>query len=140
MSRRAGGEAGTTLIEVLIAVVIMGTAIVALLGGFTTAIAGSVFHRGHAHVEAVMRAHTEAIQNSGIPSSCATPTPTPSTTTDADGYNSRITAVQYWNGDNPATFGSCTASSLANGLAKVSILTSSADGKITQSLDLFLRK
>lgn len=140
MKRRAGDEAGETLVEILVAVVIMGTAVVAIMGGFTTSILGSVLHRSHARIQTVLREHAEVIESGGYPASCASPTPTPAATTESDGFTSNVTGVQFWNGDNPATFGSCSSGTLANGVAKVSLKAASSDGKVSESLDVFVRK
>lgn len=53
--RRATGEAGLTLIEVLVTVVILGVAFVTVVGGMAVSIAGSDMHRKQATSQTVLR-------------------------------------------------------------------------------------
>lgn len=53
-------DAGDTLIEVLIAIAVLGICIAALLAALMTAIRSSVEHRSLANIDAVLRSYAEA--------------------------------------------------------------------------------
>jgi type II secretory pathway pseudopilin PulG len=137
--KRAGDESGTTLVEVLVAVVILGSAVAALLGGFTTSIYSSVLHRSKAKTEVVLREYAEKLKNGGY-LTCASPTPTPIT---EDAYTAQVTSIKYWQtgSTNPATFVVCgTPDPSTSGLGRISMTSTSPDGKVSQTLDVYLRK
>lgn len=55
-------EAGDTLIEVLLALVIIGLTVVSLLGAFTTSISASAVHKDEAQLDAVLKSFVEQTQ------------------------------------------------------------------------------
>jgi type II secretory pathway pseudopilin PulG len=57
---RARGEAGETLVEVVLTIVIIGLAVTALLAGLGTAASASRQHRDVATADTVMRSYAEA--------------------------------------------------------------------------------
>lgn len=63
-NREGFDERGDTLVEVLIAIVILGGAVVALLGGLLTTTAASVSHRSLATVDAVLTSFAETARSS----------------------------------------------------------------------------
>ena len=124
--RRYGGaardEAGDTLIEILIAIVILGIASVALLVAFAASISASAVHRSIATFDTVLRSATQQaisqIQQQPDPLyvSCAY------TSTYQTGpnqvvfslpptYSASVSQVQYWNG---TTFTTNHAQCIAN--------------------------
>ncbi len=112
-------ETGDTLIEVLLAIVILGLASVAILLAFSTSISGSAEHRSLSTQDTVLRTAAEGVtsdfqQQSGSPySSCAADgailIDSPSLLT---GYTA-TTTVNYWNGTafGPLNTGTCVADS-----------------------------
>jgi prepilin-type N-terminal cleavage/methylation domain-containing protein len=62
MTAEQNGDSGFTLIETLMAVVIMSTAVVVLVSALAEVINQSQFHRGHAVAEAVTRNYNQAVQ------------------------------------------------------------------------------
>jgi Tfp pilus assembly protein PilV len=113
-------ESGDTLIEVLLTMMVVGTAATALIMAFSTAIAASAEHRNLASTDTVLRSVSEnviALFNgaTSVFASCATPTPIPNgpnngynnnsavqaqleTATNPFNYTASITDVQYWSG------------------------------------------
>ncbi|MEU4954076.1 type II secretion system protein [Streptomyces lavendulae] len=91
--RRPRGEEGETLIEVLVAVVLMGVAFVTVFGGIGTAIISSVRQQKVTGADSVVRSAAEKVVGDPYVS-CAggyeTPTPPP-------GYTVTVT-VEYWDG------------------------------------------
>jgi type II secretory pathway pseudopilin PulG len=61
--RRRGGEAGETLVEVLVALSILGLAAVAILAGLELSVKSSDLHRKEATGGSYVRSLAEAIQN-----------------------------------------------------------------------------
>lgn len=69
-STRIGSEAGASLIEVLVAVTIMGVIFVAVLGGLTTAILASDMHRKQATAETLLRSFAETVKGGTYDADC----------------------------------------------------------------------
>ena len=125
-ARRARGESGETLAELMVAIAILGIAVVVLVSGLAAAISSSSVHRGHTNADAAVRNAAECVKNR-------------TTAYDASGaYASCKTGVsistKWWNGDSPATFGS----SNSNGLEQVTI--SGTSGQSTQSVTILKRQ
>jgi type II secretory pathway pseudopilin PulG len=62
--QRLGDERGESLLEVLIAVAIMGVAVVAIMAGLTTSVLMSDIHRKQSTAGAYVRDFAEATENS----------------------------------------------------------------------------
>ncbi|WP_030727922.1 hypothetical protein [Streptomyces sp. NRRL S-237] len=91
--RRPRGEEGETLVEVLVAVVLMGVAFVAVLGGVGTAIISSVTQQKVTGADAVVRSAAEKIVSAPYVS-CASGYDTP---TPPAGYTVTV-KIEYWDG------------------------------------------
>lgn len=63
-------ESGATLIEILVAVVVIGVGFVAILGGLGTSFALSAFHREQARTEAEVRRYAEAVKVAAYSATC----------------------------------------------------------------------
>ncbi len=119
-------EAGDTLIEVLMTLVVASLCVVAFLVAFTTSISASAEHRKLVSLDTVLRSVSEQalsqIQQQPNPlfASCATPATYSGIGFNLPaGYTSTITSVEYWNG---ASFGpTCTTGSIAPQLIGVSV-------------------
>jgi type II secretory pathway pseudopilin PulG len=105
---RAAGDAGTTLLEVLMAIVLVSVAGLAVLTGLATSIRASDAHKKQVQVQLALVSAAERVKDPAVPRvPCATPT-TPSYLAAAraadvpDGWDPattiRITAVRYSNG------------------------------------------
>lgn len=94
ITRRATGEAGLTLVELLVTIVIMGIAFAVLVGGLGTAVLGSDLHRKQAKVENLLRTFAETVKSAPY-QDCATKDyagwsfPTPA------GYTAAVTKVEF---------------------------------------------
>ncbi|HEY5112442.1 MAG TPA: prepilin-type N-terminal cleavage/methylation domain-containing protein, partial [Acidimicrobiales bacterium] len=95
-------EAGDTLVEVLIALVILGVASVALLVSFATSITASGTYRDVATLDTVLRSASEEVitqiqqQPAALFESCGGAANVVFTL--PTGYTAAITSVSYWNG------------------------------------------
>lgn len=106
MSRRPSGrsEAGTTLIELLVAVAIMGIAFVTILGGIGTAIIGSDIQKRDATGGVVLTSAAEKIVADSMPyKPCAAPADYQDPayldpTFTRGGYRVEVTEVDFWDG------------------------------------------
>ncbi len=96
---RAGSERGTTLIEALVAVTIMGVTFVVIVGGIGTAIIGTDIQTKQADGDAALRTEAERVASDGVGyQPCATVTH----------YNVvdpsvEVTRVSYWVPGTPGT-------------------------------------
>ena len=107
-----GDDGGETLVELVVAIAILGIAAVAILQGLMVSIQSSVMHRNDASGGAYVRSFAEAIQTdvdnhgyetcanaqSGYAGVAVPHLPA--------GYTKTVTAVQSWNG---SAWGPCTA-------------------------------
>jgi type II secretory pathway pseudopilin PulG len=136
-------DRGETLIELLVTVIIMGIAVVALVGGVAVSIRMSDIHRKQAAAGAYVRAFAEAIETYVTRPSkyaaCAGTGTYASAYTALDGdptYTAMITAVTYWN-DSSSTFEThCTSDT---GVQKVSLRVT-AGNTVAETLDVIIRK
>ena len=141
---RATGDAGTTLIEVLMAVVILGLAGAAILGGMASSIWGTDVHRKQVQVGLVLTEAAERLKDPALaPVPCATSS-TPSYLAAARSANRpsgwgpttvRITDVRYSDG---TTFtGTCRdTDALGHRLTTqlVTVEVASPDGRASASV------
>jgi type II secretory pathway pseudopilin PulG len=116
-------EAGDTLIEILIAMLILGVATLSLLAAFATSISASATHRSIATFDTVIRSAAQQaisqIQQQPDPLyvSCASASYYQTGSgavqfTLPTGFAAQVTSVQYWNGSSFTTSQSqCTADS-----------------------------
>lgn len=91
--RRPRGEEGETLVEVLVAVVLMGVAFVAVLGGIGTAIISSVTQQKVTGADSIARSAAEKIVSAPYVS-CARGY---ATATAPAGYTVTV-EIEYWDG------------------------------------------
>jgi prepilin-type N-terminal cleavage/methylation domain-containing protein len=151
MARRATStkdDRGETLIELMVALAIMATAVVALVGGIGTSVRASDIHRKQAKSQAYLRAFAENLEASmaNYPTGyveCATGS-TPAATyqalkpATATGYTAEVTGVALWN-RTTLLYTACPATGDA-GVQRVSLRVSTSDGRASETLDIVLRK
>lgn len=135
-------DRGETLIELVVAVAILGIAAVAILGGVMVSIRTSVMHRNDATGGAYVRSFAEAIQtdvDANGYKSCANASSGYASVPVPDlpaGYTPSVTAVQSWNG---STWGACTADGVQRLDLKVTT-TGSAPLAAVEKLTVVLRQ
>jgi Tfp pilus assembly protein PilV len=134
-------DTGETLVEILVSVVVMSTAVIALVAAVATTIRLSDLHRKQSVAGAAVRSYAEALDTSIAATSsayapCAT-TYSP-TFTAPTGYTLLTPTVTYWNGS--AFVGSgCTAAN-DSGVQKVTLGVRSNDNLVTERLDIIVRE
>jgi Tfp pilus assembly protein PilV len=132
-------DRGESLLELLVALVIMSVAVVAIAGSITAAVLYSDVHRKQATASAYLRDYAEAVEAAvaagGYTASCS-PNYAAAYTAPA-GYTPAITAVSFWNGTSfPAT---CSAAG-EQGVQRLTLQVRSTDGRAAESLALVLRR
>jgi prepilin-type N-terminal cleavage/methylation domain-containing protein len=135
-------DRGETLIELVVAVAILGIAAVAILGGLLVSTQTSTIHRNSATSGAYVRSFAEAIQNfvdsSGY-KSCATAAAAyagVSVPGLPSGYTPSVTAVQSWNG---SAWGACTGDGIQRLDLKVTT-TGDSVHRAAETLTVILRQ
>ena len=131
-------DAGETLTETLLTVVILGLATAGITFALGTLVKASTMDRQQSLAQNALRSWAEQI-GAGTYTACAAAgsfaAPSPALAT---GLTASVTAVQYWNG---ATFvGSCDSDT---GIQRVTLRVSAANGlsaAVTESVAVVVRK
>ena len=124
MRRRVSDDGGETLIELIMAVAIMGIAVIAIVGGLVISVLLSGTHRKQATAGAQVRDYAELIENAvagGGYTTCAGTGSFPAYAPGA-GYTASIAKVEYWTGS--AWSGSCSPDT---GLQRLTLKVASSD-------------
>src|SRR5580704_8252040 len=137
----ARSEAGDTLVELLITMVVLAIASVAILLAFATSISGSSEHRALASADTALRGAyqdaTSQIQYAANAHyvSCATASTYQNQVSFNNlptGYTAQITSVTYWNAPSSFSFGSsCAAGSTSPQLVAISLTSASGGASST---------
>jgi prepilin-type N-terminal cleavage/methylation domain-containing protein len=132
-------EHGFTLVEMLLAVAILGLGVVTVLGGMMTSITSADVDRSAAVAAGAVRAYAEAVAGDAY-SSCATSYPATGFTAPA-GYSTTLT-VAYWDptagGGAGAFVATCPASD--SGLQRVTLTVTATDGRAEEQLQIAKRR
>ena len=137
----SANERGETLIEVLIAIAIMGIVIPAVMGGLVTTILVSDIHRKQATAGAYLRNYAEAIENqvmAGDYLECTAPPSkyaAPTGFTVPSGFTFGVTKVQYWTGSSWSP--TCSPDT---GLQQLTVQVASNDTRAIEQLVIVVRK
>jgi type II secretory pathway pseudopilin PulG len=139
---RRRDDRGETLIELMVAMAIMGTAVIALVGGIATSIRVSDVHRKHVNAGVYVRAFSEALERSMAASpsgytDCASTSTYQSVYTVPSGYQATVVAVTYWNGS--AFVGTCPGGGDV-GVQRVTLQVGSTDGRASEQLAVIIRR
>lgn len=138
-------DQGETLIELIMAVAIMGIAVVAIVGGIATTILMSDIHRKQATAGAYVRSYAEAVEHYvAVPGNFnATTSPIAlQTAVAADGFaapagfTAAVVLLQCWD-DTGQVFGGCAA---GNTVQQVTLSVASADSRASESLVVVVRQ
>lgn len=141
-------EGGFTLTEVLVALVILGTAVVAIVAAMGASIALSDRHRQNVTADALVRTYAERLNKANyVP--CAPPTqgqyqagPTGMNLTIPSNFTVSLVGIQYWNGDGSATTPASFSSSCTTdkGIQQITIRAQSVPNRGFQQLTILKRQ
>jgi prepilin-type N-terminal cleavage/methylation domain-containing protein len=112
VTKQPRSEAGYTLTEVIVAVVIMSVAIGAVLAAMSAAILGSRVHGDIVTSDQLVRAYGENLLSSAVPYTDCAAAPTPSVPSVYSamsgvptGFVVRIVSIEYGDAANPTGYG-----------------------------------
>lgn len=141
---RRDGERGDTLIELLVAVVVMGIAVVAVSGGIAVSVRMSDIHRKQTQAGVYIRDFAEAVENAVQASPSAYAACAPAGTYDAyytipgAGFTvAAPTPVRYWDSATSAFGTTCTTDA---GVQQLSLRIDSTDTRVSETLVIIIRK
>ncbi|HEY7224361.1 MAG TPA: type II secretion system protein [Micromonosporaceae bacterium] len=140
-------ERGETLIELLVTVVILGTAVVAVIGALMVAIRVSDLHRKHATAGAAVRAYAEDLERlvSATPTGykpCADAGYYQSNAAYSGpaGYTPHVLDVKVWSGtDFVEVSADCMTSGADHGVQQLTLRVDSPDNLVSESLVVVIR-
>jgi Tfp pilus assembly protein PilE len=133
--RRIATEQGETLIELVIAIAILGVCVVAIGSGVAASVVVSGTHRDLADASQILHNDAEALEaDPYVPCATATSYAVPSQA--GTGWRNPTVTVKYWNGSSFPQGGSCSSD---QGLQQVTLTLTNKSGRVTQSLTLVLR-
>jgi len=152
MPASVSDERGETLIELIIAIAIMGIAFIGIIGAMSSGVVASATHRSQADARAVLIASVEKLKSSDtVYVNCATPAtasyvsaarsvavPTePATWTPAA---IQITSITYWDGTTNTFGSSCQdVSAPLNRLQLIRMAVTSPENNTTESASFVKR-
>lgn len=142
---RAADQAGDTLIEIVVTVMIMSVSVVGIIAGIATAIALSGVHRSQADVSAALVSAAEAVKANGYVN-CCNPSTGGSSNCDSDptgtlqnllansGQQESDVPVPTVKAVTNTAGTACTTLSSDPGIEMVWLQATSGTGKVTQNL------
>jgi hypothetical protein len=148
VARSAPNDKGETLLELMMAVAIMGIAVVAIVGGIATSILMSDIHRKQATAGAYIGSYAETVVAyvaSGTPASNAnflagsSPDYRPSTVgfTAPAGFVASVSSVWCWDDGSKKFMSTCAAASVVQ---QVTVNIASSDSRASETRLVIVRK
>jgi len=144
MRHGGGSEGGESLLELIVAVAILGLGVVALLGGLTTAVFGSALNRSQADVSAVLTAASEQVKAATYMTCAVQATYLGSFTYPGWTGPAPVFGIDDWNGAFfvPRVAGASTCAQLENlgyRQQRVTLTVSSPNTRVSQTLTVVKR-
>jgi prepilin-type N-terminal cleavage/methylation domain-containing protein len=140
ISTSGDGEAGFSLVEVMVTIAIISIAFVALVGGMFTSIKAARIHREEAVADTILRDSAELLKDattSYVPCGSgpagaysAVVDPSMRRTVDGINYSAHVTSVECWAGSRSAGAGQFATGSTDRGLERITVEVTSSDGRL----------
>jgi prepilin-type N-terminal cleavage/methylation domain-containing protein len=136
MTARRGSDTGFSLVESIVAIAILGIAVVAIVGALGTAASTTGLQARQADADAALRSGAEAIKSQPYVACPGVPAYSTAGTTLAPGMTVSLSSVEHWNG---ATFvAACPASD--GGFQRVTLQADAAGGTFVRTLEFIKRR
>lgn len=135
MHRAGSSDDGNTLVEVMVAVAIVGIAFSAVIGGIYTAVTASDVNRKQANAATYLSSYADAVKSDAY-AACATSYPGTGFALPA-GFTMDPVVVSYWQAGT-ATFDA--ACGVDSGLQRVTLSIRSDDGRVAVDVQLGKRR
>jgi type II secretory pathway pseudopilin PulG len=130
-------DRGETLVELLVAVSIMGVTVVAVVGGLATAIIMSDIHREQARVAAELRSYAAYIDGTATAAYVPCAGSYADTFPLASGFQAEIEEIRYWDGTQFAP--SCPATD--SGVQQLTLhVSSTTRTNVEERVNLIIRR
>jgi type II secretory pathway pseudopilin PulG len=151
-------DSGTTLVEILVSIVLIGTAVVATLGALRVSIVGGTVHRDHANAHAWLQSASDvlyasekedcdtALSDGGKSVIIGKYQPIVDAVANPEGWTNsqiRIVGLEFWNAtdtDNDGIveyrFGAVCQDSINLALQRVTLEVRSPNGRIIEQVEL----
>lgn len=129
-----------TLIELVIAIAIIGIAVTAIVWGMITAITVSGVHRQQATADTLARDAAESVVNAQQPYAHAGNYPLPAA---PSGYSVSIQSpVEFclWTSTGTTFASNCSSSNPDAGVQRITIVARSTDGRATETVQVLKRR
>jgi type II secretory pathway pseudopilin PulG len=136
--RRIKGEQGESLIELILAIGILGICVLAIGSSIALSVKTSAIHRSQATADAFLHNYAETLQSSYAACIAGTPPNYVSGLAVPSGFNSPSAAVSFWNPASATFSAGCPATDA--GLQQVKLTLASSNGFVSESLVVVLRK
>jgi type II secretory pathway pseudopilin PulG len=150
-------DRGETLVELLVAISILGVTVLATIGGLTTSIMASDWHQKHAAAGVQVRAFAEAIQGYVVHNNgyleCAPASHYQIYT--QPGFTPVVTGIAYWNpagpftpaplptagpSPSPAAAGSFSGTCQMSGVQRLSLRVTVNGSNVSEQMDIYVRQ
>lgn len=132
MACRRSQEDGLTFIELLVAVVVLGTGFLTVLAGLSTTMRTTGLHERQSRGEAIVREFAEAIDAASY-RECGAPADYAAAYAAPSGWTAAVVGVSYWDADVNQFTATCTHS----GVEQVSLQVAHDD--VTESVEIVKR-
>jgi type II secretory pathway pseudopilin PulG len=138
-------QRGETLLELLVAMSILGTGVVALVGGIGTSVLMSDVHRKQATAGAAVRTFAEAIET-GVSTGtsdpyvpCAKPSDydSPAGFSRPEKFSAVVADVAYWSPAERQFVSTCKSDS---GVQRLLLVVTSSDARAKEQVDVVVRR
>jgi type II secretory pathway pseudopilin PulG len=132
-------EAGESLIELVISIVILSTAAVAVFAGVTVSIMTADRHRKEVSASVYVRDYAESIESTVAAGGYASGTGVYPAYTPGAGYTATSVLAQCGPGTGATPWTACSAATEV-GLPRLTLKVSSTDGRASEQLVVIVRK